>query len=204
MIDAATDATRTSTRCPATLLAMFLADNGEVIVLSADPKLMFPKLTFLDPLSDKVVGSVSYPAGGDGLSWTPDLKTIGRASAGGRSITIYDSATDRVLRTLRLPAGLYQADVLMFDGGTVLAPLIDVPIPATGPSPRDEPGAMRFAVWGPGDTTPRSMPEVSTSAHRVRYVARQRPVSGPSDAPAANDPARGSGDAPRPGRRDGS
>ena len=161
VIDAATDATRYIYALPGDTWAMSLADNGEVIVLSAGPK-----LTFLDPLSDQVVGSISYPAGGLGLSWTPDLKTIGRTSADERSITIYDSATDRVLRTLRFPAGLYLTDVLMFDGGTVLAPMIDVPIPATGPSPRDEPGAMRFAVWGPGDTTPRSMPEVSTSAPR--------------------------------------
>ena len=190
VIDAATDATRYIYTMPGDTLAMFLADNGEVIVLSADPKLTFPKLTFLDPLSDKVVGSISYPRGGLGLSWTPDLKTIGRASADERSITIYDSATDRVLRTLRFPAGPVprgRADVRRRHGARADDRRAD-----PGPRPLARGRARRDAVRRVGTGRHDAAVDARGLDERTprRHVARQRPVAGPPDAPAAERAAR--------------
>ena len=45
-------------------------------------------------------------------------------SVDGRSITIYDAATKKALRTLRVPSGLWLLDMVMVDGGTVVAPML--------------------------------------------------------------------------------
>ena len=88
------------------------------------------------------------------------------ASDDRQSMTIYDAATMRLARTLKVPVGTSLLDMAMFDGGIVLAPLISGVIPATGPSPWDQPGTIRMAMWGPGDTTPRSTILATSSASR--------------------------------------
>ena len=70
-------------------------------------------------MTDAAVGHITYPEGGDGFGWTPDLKTIGRESKDKRSIMIYDAATLRAQRTLRVPTGMVLHDLLMFDDGEV-------------------------------------------------------------------------------------
>ncbi len=157
VIDAATDATRYVFPFPPGFWAAFLAENDDVIVLTDGPD-----ITLLDPMTDTAVGHITYPEGGDGLGWTPDLKMIGRESKDKRSITIYDAATLRVQRTLRVPTGMVLHDLLMFDDGEVIAPLIPA---ANADTAWDEPGEIAIATWQPGSATPGSIATVSTSAH---------------------------------------
>ena len=145
-----------SSRFPPGFRAAFLAENDDVIVLTDGLD-----ITLLDPMTDTAVGHITYPKGGDGAGWTPDLKMIGEESKDKRSITIYDAATVRVQRTLRVPTGMVLHDLLMFDDGEVIAPLIPA---ATADMAWDQPGEIAIATWQPGDTTPGSIATVSTSA----------------------------------------
>jgi DNA-binding SARP family transcriptional activator/WD40 repeat protein len=162
VIDAASDAVRYRFQLPADFAALSVADDGRVIELREDPM----RLTVLDPMAGADVETIQYPNGGDGLAWAPDLASIARESADGRSITIYDAASLRALRVLSVPPGMSLLDVQMVDGGTVIAPLVAGPVPPNGAF-WDQPGTMRIARWGPHDRAPGSITDVSTTAPRI-------------------------------------
>ena len=120
VIDAATDATRYVFPFPPWFLAAFLAENDDVIVLTDAARM----ITL--PGSDDRLRGRSHQVS-QGRRWRrldPDLKMIGEESKDKRSITIYDAATLHVQRTLRIPTGMVLHDLLMFDDGEVIAPLI--------------------------------------------------------------------------------
>ena len=160
VIDAASDKTRYVHALETGFNGIFVAENHEPIVVTQGPT-----LKLLDPMSDEVVGAISYPTGGGGFSWAPDLKSIGRESVDGRSMTIYDTATDRIVRTYRLPAGMWLLDMTMFDDGTVVAPLMTGVAGDPGPA-WDAPGAIHIGLWRPGDTMPETISVTPTAGTR--------------------------------------
>ena len=114
VIDAASNTTRYEFDASNTS-GMALADNNDIVEVNRGD----PGLTLLDPMHDEAAGSIAYPSGGGGFAFAPDLKTIGREAADGRSIGIYDATKGqglRTLRTLRIPSGMWLLDMQMFDG----------------------------------------------------------------------------------------
>ena len=114
--------------------------------------------------------------------WASDLKTIGRESGDGRSITIYDATTHGPCAPSVSRPGcgcMDMADVRRRhgdradDGGRSRATHARL----------DEPGAIRVAVWGPGDTTPGSTADgvdVAQAGTMRGSVAPCRPTIGRS------------------------
>ena len=159
VIDAASGATRYIYPWSGDVDGFYLGDHGDGVVLVRGPT-----LRVLDPMTGQQRRTITYPAGGQTISFAPDLKTIGRTSADATAITIYDAVDRRPLRTIRAPKGTWIADMLMFDGGYILAPLDDGAPGDWGAL--DHPGVLRVALWGPDDTTPGSTAEVSTTIDR--------------------------------------
>ncbi len=160
VIDAATGATRYIYPWSIDVYDFVLADDGDGVVLARGPT-----LRVLDSMTGQQRRTITYPDGGQTFSFAPDLKTIGRTSADATAITIYDAVSRRPLRTIRAPKGTWIADMLMFDGGYILAPLGDG-TPGDWGAVFDHPGVLRVALWGPDDTTPGSTAEVSTTTDR--------------------------------------
>ena len=119
VIDAASDKTRYVHSLDSDFGGIYVAENDEPVVISRGPT-----LTLLDPMSDTVVGQIIYPPAAAASCPAPrTLKTIGRESTDGRSMTIYDAATlPHRAQDNRVPAGMWSLDMTMFDDGTVVAP----------------------------------------------------------------------------------
>ena len=163
VIDAASNTTRYEFDASNTS-GMALADNNDIVEVNRGD----PGLTLLDPMHDEAAGSIAYPSGGGGFAFAPDLKTIGREAADGRSIGIYDATKGqglRTLRTLRIPSGMWLLDMQMFDGDMTLVPMMTGVPGDPGPF-LDEPGTIQLGIWGPDDTTPRLIVPVASSAGR--------------------------------------
>ena len=163
VIDAASNTTRYEFDASNTR-GMALADNNDIVEVNRGD----PGLTLLDPMHDEAAGSIAYPSGGGGFAFAPDLKTIGREAADGRSIGIYDATKGqglRTLRTLRIPSGMWLLDMQMFDGDMTLVPMMTGVPGDPGPF-LDEPGTIQLGIWGPDDTTPRLIVPVASSAGR--------------------------------------
>ena len=76
------DAVRVRSLDP-TSVGSALADNDDGVVVNRAGR----RLTLLDSMHRRAAaGSITYPDGGGGFAFAPDLKTIGRTSADGRSI----------------------------------------------------------------------------------------------------------------------
>ena len=136
------------------------ADNNDLI-----EELGGPELLVLDPRSGAFIRTITYPDGGGGYSWAPDLGTIGRESVDGRSMTIYDGTTRTALRSFQVPADMTLMDMTMFDGGMVLGALTsgaDSDVQAAW----DTPGELSYGVWEPGRSLPRWISNVSILAGR--------------------------------------